>query len=92
MENEIFRKAFVPEGKFKEELGDVYQVEARIYGEITRLQSEGPFPEDCFFSRRHSGLKLLGILESYPPIYEVGCDCGYKARLHDVNTKFERKK
>lgn len=65
-----------------------FQLEAVIDGQTTRLQAEGQIPEGCLYDRRHSGLELKSVLESYPAIYVVGCNCGYEARMRDVNAGF----
>ena len=85
-------KAFVPTGRFRGELGDVYQVEAVIDGEVMRLQGQGPLPEECVYDRRHSGLRVIGVFEGNIPTYEIGCGCGYRIVMDDVNVRFERHK
>jgi hypothetical protein len=66
-----------------------FQLEAMIDGELTRLQAEGDVPERCLYDKRHS-LLINGALESYPPIYLVGCECGYSVQMEDVNSRFEK--
>ncbi len=67
---------------------EFFQLEAVIDGERTRLQGKGPVPEGCIYDSRHNGLELTTVLESIPPTYVVGCNCGYKVRMKDVNAGF----
>ncbi len=63
-----------------------FQLEAIIDGKTTRLQVDGEVPEACLFDEGHySGLKITGVMESLPPQYNLGCDCGYSVTAHDVN-------
>jgi len=65
-----------------------FQLEAVLEGEVTRLQAKGSAPQECLYDKRHSGLELRDALESLPPIYLVGCNCGYTVGMKDVNEGF----
>ncbi len=65
-----------------------FQLEAVIDGEVTRLQANGSVPADCLYDKRHSGLKLERVQETFPPTYIVGCNCGYTVGMKDVNEGF----
>ncbi len=65
-----------------------FQLEAVIGGEVTRLQAKSSAPEECLYDKRHSGLELRDALESLPPLYIVGCNCGYTVGMKDVNESF----
>ncbi len=82
-------KVFIPR-ELLIERGKVYQLEAEIDGEMTRLQGEGSVPETCLFHTKHSGLEVVRVLKSMPPQYAIECNCGYKVVMKDVNSGFER--
>ena len=88
---ELTGKVFTVRKEFKDE--EKFQLEAIADdGNITRLQSEGPLPEACLYDKRHSGLKVIAVLESFPAQYSVGCNCGYRKIMQDVNAVFEEHK
>ncbi|MBI5064755.1 hypothetical protein HZA97_00835 [Candidatus Woesearchaeota archaeon] len=62
-----------------------FQLEAVINGDITRLQVNSEVPSACLSDKNHSGLKITGVMESLPPQYNIGCDCGYGVCAHDAN-------
>ena len=90
MEEGLTGKVFVKYEAFvRKEEDKGFQLEAVIDGNMTRLQASGEVPEACLFDRRHSGLRIKEVLESFPPQYVVGCDCGYKANMSDVNSEYK---
>lgn len=83
-QNKLTGKVFVRSQSFSVPK-KTFQLEAVIDGNVTRLQAEGEAPEACLHDKRHSGLKITGIMESLPPQYNVSCDCGYSVHTQDVN-------
>jgi hypothetical protein len=67
-----------------------FQLEAQVDGVFTRLQAEGELPETCLFDRRHSGLQITEVLDSFPPQYMVRCSCGYNTIMRDPNYFFDK--
>ena len=60
-------------------------------GNITRLQAEGEVPEKCLHDDRHK-LEIVSVLECYPPIYVVRCNCGYRAQMQNPNETYQEAK
>ena len=90
MEEGLTGKVFVKHEAFvgdEEEKG--FQLEAVIDKNVTRLQASGEIPEACLFDRRHSGLRIIEVRQSFPAQYVVGCNCGYEKTMMDVNGEYK---
>ena len=67
----------------------LFQLEAIIDDNYTRLQAEGSLPAECREKKEgHSGLKIDRVQETFPPTYIINCSCGYEIEMEDVNYAF----